>query len=100
MFATSQDILFLTIAFCVLLLSVMLAVGLYYLVVMLKRAKEMTDIIKDKVEKVLAVIDIFRNKIEPAANLAAGVVGGVKQVVEYLKKQSDKKSSRRKKSEE
>lgn len=100
MFATSQDILFLTIAFCVLLLSVMLAIGLYYLVVMLKRAKEMTDIIKDKVEKVLAVIDIFRNKIEPAANLAAGVVGGIKQVVEYLRKQSDKKSSRRKKSEE
>jgi len=99
MFETSQDILFLTIAFCVLLLSVMLAIGLYYMVVMLKRAKEVTDIAKDKIEKIMNIIDVFRSRIEPAAHLVAGVVGGAKQVVDYFKKNSAKKAGRRKRAE-
>ena len=96
MLETSQDILFITIAFCVLLLSVMLALALYYMVVILKRAKEVANVAKEKIEKMLNVLDIFRNKIEPVAQLAAGVVVGIKQLLNYAKKQSKKRPARQK----
>ena len=99
MLETSQDILFITIAFCVLLLSVMLALALYYMVVILKRAKEVANVAKEKIEKMLNVLDIFRNKIEPAAQLAAGIIGGVKQAMKYAKKRTGKKPGRKKKTE-
>lgn len=94
MLETSVDILYLTIAACVLILTIMLAIGLYYVIVMLKRAKEVTDIMKEKIAKVAAIVDIFHSKLEPAAHLAAGIAGGVKQVVDFLKKRGEKKAGK------
>jgi len=95
MLTTSKDLLFIVIAFCVLWLTIFLSLILYYLIVILKRGKEVVDLFREKTQKMLEVIDIFKKKVEPTMACISTVVEGVKQVTDYVQKKKTRKKKKK-----
>lgn len=97
MINSSLDILYITIAFCILWLTFMFSMLLYYVVASIKRVKDITDMIADKVEKVGQIIDLIKNKVEPGVTQISTIIAGVKKVVEVIHKKTDNKKTSKKK---
>ncbi|MBI5621882.1 hypothetical protein HY933_03400 [Candidatus Falkowbacteria bacterium] len=84
MLETSKDLLYVVIAFCVLWLTVFFCWMLYYVAMLLKQAYDLTRSIKEKLEKVDALIDFAKNKIEKTSSHLGLVAAGVGQLVKFL----------------
>jgi hypothetical protein len=84
MLETSKDLLYVVISFCILWLTVFFCWMLYYLIMLLKQAYDLTRSIKDKVEKVETLIAFIRGKVEKSSSHLALVAEGVGQLVKYL----------------
>jgi len=95
MLTSSKDLLFIVIAFCILWLTIFFSFLLYYFIVILKRGKEVTDSIKEKIEKAAEVIDIFKKKIEPTATCISTIIEGIKQITNFIQKK-EKKAKKKK----
>jgi len=80
----SHDVLNITLAFCALLLSVLIAWFIYYLVMTVREMFKAVHGVNDKIEKVGAVIDSLKDKIEHSASYLLLIGEGVKKLVEMM----------------
>ncbi|MFH1192163.1 MAG: hypothetical protein V1655_01685 [bacterium] len=95
---TTKDILFLVIAFCVLLLTIFLAWLLYYFIAIIRDVRKLTKSIEDKVEKTGAVIDLIKNKVDSSATHFILLVEAIKQIVKFaMERREAKKAAKKKK---
>lgn len=92
MLETSKDILYLVIAFCVLWLTVFLCWLLFYFISIVGNVRKVIKSIQDKVEKIEAVIDLLKEKIEHSATYLGLIVEGVTKIVEYFKEKKGESS--------
>ena len=97
MLETSQDLLYIVIAFCVLWLTVFLCWMIYYVAMLLKQAYDLTRSFKEKLEKVEGLIDLIKNKLEASSSHLTLVAEGVGQLVKYLTEQRSTKTKTSKK---
>jgi hypothetical protein len=81
---SSQDVLNLTLAFCALLLSVLVGWFIYYMVMMVREMFKVVHGVNEKIEKVGAVIDTLKDKIEHSASYLLLIGEGVKKLVEMM----------------
>jgi len=87
---TSKDLLLVIISLCVLLLSAMTAWLIFYFAMI---TKQFYDIIKgwrDRMKKIDAAIDAFKEKIEHSTSYLLLIGEGVKKLVELAKDYIDK----------
>ncbi|MFA6533844.1 MAG: hypothetical protein WCT37_01585 [Patescibacteria group bacterium] len=96
MLETSKDLLFVVASFCILWLTAFLCWLIYYLAMLLKQTYDLTKTFQSKVEKVEALIDFARNKIDHSTSHLALVAEGVAQLAKYLinKKTEGKKGKK------
>ncbi len=95
---TTKDILFLVIAFCVLLLTVFLVWLLYYFIAIIRDIKKVVSSIEDKVEKVGLVIDLVKNKVDSSATHFILLVEAIKQIIKFaMERRATKKEVKKKK---
>ena len=68
MFETSKDILNIALAAWTGILTIFICWGIYYLVSIVRNIKEITDGVKEKLQKVDAIIDKIHDKIEKTSS--------------------------------
>lgn len=83
-FQTSADILNLSIAFAVVLVAVFIAWMLYYVIAMLRDARDMVKDVREKMETIDSAIQAIRHKVESGISGFTVVAAGLKQVLSYV----------------
>ncbi|NTU99242.1 hypothetical protein HGA64_04545 [Candidatus Falkowbacteria bacterium] len=91
---TSHDVLNLTLAFCALLLSALIAWFIYYMVMVVREMFKAVHGVNEKIEKAGAVIDSLKEKIEHSTSYLLLIGEGVKKLVEVMSKAKAKKKSK------
>ncbi|MFA7662695.1 MAG: hypothetical protein WCX88_02145 [Patescibacteria group bacterium] len=96
MLNTSLDVLYLTIAACILWVTILCSFLFYYAIIVAKRAKDIADMIADKIEKIGQVIDLVKSKLEPTVSQIFTLIQGAKKVADFFKNRAAKKKSAKK----
>jgi len=91
MFQTSLDILWLTIAACVALLTLFSCWGIFYIVQIIRRSSKMFKGVEQMIENVNEVIKTTKEKIEHSAAYISVLGEGLKKVMEIIKENSGEK---------
>ncbi len=81
---TSQDILWLSIAFAVVLVSVFLAWMMYYIIMMLRDIRIMVHETRERLDRLEAFIKGVGEKAESLFNIAPMIGEGIKTAVGYI----------------
>jgi len=104
MFETSKDILFIAIAFCVVIFTFFFCWAFYYIVMMLKKAhsaiKEISDLIvsiKEKINRLEKLFNTVEEKIKNSASYLPLVLKGVTELTNYLKKKKERRQEEKSK---
>ncbi|MFA5076162.1 MAG: hypothetical protein WC480_01960 [Patescibacteria group bacterium] len=100
MLETSKDLLYVVLSFCILWLTIFICWVIYYFAMLLKQAYDVTRSARAKLEKVEAIIDLAKEKLEKSSSHLGVLAEGVGQLVKYLinKKMAgnaDKKSKKK-----
>lgn len=103
MLDSSKEILLLMLALCVAILTFFVSWALYYIVMMLKRAREVTDEVgdvvrqaKEKIERVGQLIDAVEDRLKNTAGYLPLVLKGITDLVDYFKRRQADKAKRSK----
>ena len=94
MLETSKDLLYIIISFSILWLTVFLCWMIYYVAMLLRQAYDLTRTFREKLEKVDALVDFAKSKLDRSSSHMALMAEGVGQLVKYL---VDKKTTKNKK---
>ncbi len=96
---SSQDILFIVLAFCALWFTAFICWLLYQVAMILRNANLMISELRDKIGKVESALTSIKDRIEGTTGHFTLIAEGVKTLVAYLieKKISKKKSTSKKK---
>lgn len=96
MIETSQDILYIVIAFSVLWVTIFFCWMLYYFIVTLRNVSKMTLSIREKLEMVDNILKLVKNKLEKGSNHMALLSDSAIKLVGFLmdKHKSDKESKK------
>lgn len=94
LFQSSQDVLNMTLAFCALLLSVLIGWFIFYLVMMVREMFKAVHSVNEKIDRAGAVIDALKDKIEHSASYLLLIGEGVKKLVEIMIQARGKKKSK------
>ncbi|MFH0853873.1 MAG: hypothetical protein V1891_00035 [bacterium] len=95
---TTKDIMFLVIAFCILLFTVFFAWLLYYFIAIIGDVRKITKSVEEKVEKVGKIIDMVKEKLDSSTTQFALLVGAVKEIIKIvIEKRAVKKETKKKK---
>jgi len=86
MLETSKDLLFITLAFCVLLFTGFVCWLVYYFISMIRNLRSITKGVKQKVDMVDDVLKTLKEKINSSANYIGLIVTGVERIVEYMQR--------------
>ncbi|MCX6740086.1 MAG: hypothetical protein NTZ49_02560 [Candidatus Parcubacteria bacterium] len=97
MIETTKDILFLVLAFVVLLLTIFLCWALYYLTMILREFKKITFDVRRKIVLVETVINALKERIEHTSSYMKLLVESAGNIVEFLKDRKDEKDKKKKK---
>ncbi len=92
MFNTSKDILNLSIALAVIILTFFTARFLFYLIQNLRRLKNIGDGIEEAVNKTNELIDLIKNRFKSSSSHLLLLVNLIEKALEYFK---DKKKSKK-----
>lgn len=84
MFETSLDILYITLAVSVALLTIFLIWGVYYVVRMLKNAVYVVEKFTVVMKKADEVLDLAKEKLHSTGTYVAAAANLAKGVMEYL----------------
>src|SRR5258708_4198865 len=87
---SSQDILFIVLAFCALLFTLFVCVMLGYFIRILRDASNIVGEVRDKLHAIDEAIRDLHEKLEHSASYLGVVAGGVKLLVSILGKSKDK----------
>jgi predicted PurR-regulated permease PerM len=99
MFDTSTDVLYLVIAGCVVVFTLFLAWGMYYVVQILKQGNEVITEIREKIAMFEEMLTNIKSKVALSTTSIAFVAKEIGTLVEYIKdkKEPKKKTRKRKK---
>lgn len=90
--ATSKDILFIVLAFAVLWLAIFLSWALYYLIAILKDARDTVNGIKKASDAIESAACHVKDKMGAFMNIASIGVDGVKM---FMEKMGDRKGKKK-----
>lgn len=93
---TSHDIFWLTISLCLALLSVISAWGLFYVVVIVRRAAKAFKTVEQIIENINETVVITKDKIEHSAAYISILADGVKKVMDIVKDSKSDKGKKKK----
>jgi hypothetical protein len=85
MIQTSQDLLFLVLAFCVLWITILFCWGLYYLVVMLRDAYKISKNVNRKIEAFGELIEALKSKVSTMGAFLTLFSHGLSAFIDHLK---------------
>lgn len=91
MISSTKDILYITLAASVGLLTIFLCWGLYYLLTTLKELHSIVKTIKGKFDSVIDFITHLKSKADTTAAAATAVSKAAIEVVKYVNKTRSKK---------
>ena len=91
MLETSQDILFITLATCAGILTFLICWGVYYIVMILKRANLVVSKVTSVVEKIDALVELVQDKMAKSADFIGMASVGFKYLMDFAK---EKKASK------
>lgn len=94
---TSKDVLYLSISFGVLLLSIITAWFIYYLAQIVRQIYKITEDMRERMKKIDEVVQMFKEKIEHSASYLFLIGEGVKKLVEIIRNYTEKKEKKSKK---
>lgn len=95
---TTKDIMFLVIAFCVLLFTLFIVWLLYYFIAIIGDVRKLTKSVEEKVEKVGKIIDTVKEKLDSSATQFMIFTQAVKEIVKLvMEKRASKKEAKKKK---
>lgn len=95
---TTKDILFLVIAFCVLLFTIFLVWLFYYFIAIVRDINKVVSSVEDKVEKVGLVIDLVKNKVDNSATHFILLVEAIKQIIKFaMERREERREAKKKK---
>ncbi len=100
MFSDSKDILYLTIAACVLAFTVFSCWGLFYVVSGLRNFFKIAQDIRDIFKKLEGAVDDVRNKIRQSASYAFLFGEALKKIIEAGKAYSERKNKKKEEDED
>jgi hypothetical protein len=90
-FSSSKDILFIVIAFAVLWLAIFLSWALYYLIGILKDARDTVNGIKKASDAIESAACHVKDKLGAFMNIASVGIDGVKMFMEKMSEKKGKK---------
>lgn len=91
MIETSKDILYLVIAFCVLLITVFFVWIMYYLAMILKQARDIVSEVKAKIESLGDILNSIKEKIATSATVLTALGKGVADLIGIFKDRREAK---------
>lgn len=94
---TSKDVLYLSISFGVLLLSIITAWFIYYLAQIVRQIYKITEDMRERMKKIDEVVQMFKEKIEHSASYLFLIGEGIKKLVEIIRNYTEKKEKKSKK---
>ncbi|MFH1029939.1 MAG: hypothetical protein V1770_01625 [bacterium] len=92
---TTKDIMFLVIAFCILLLTVFAVWLLYYFIAIIRDVRKVTKSVEEKVEKVGRIIDLLKEKLDSSAMQFALLVSAIKEIVSFVSARRETKKKKK-----
>jgi len=95
--STSQDVLFLVLAFCALWLTVFLVWFLYYAIMTVKQTYQTVHQIKNKIDAVDEVISFIREKVTSTASYLTLIISAVRKIIDLLGNDDKEKKTKKKK---
>ncbi len=87
---TSQDLLFVVMAFCILWLTIFIAWFIYYLAMIMRQLFFTVKEMRERINKIDEVLRAFKEKIEHSASYLLLIGEGVKKILEFIKNQGEK----------
>ncbi|MFA5051775.1 MAG: hypothetical protein WC544_01785 [Patescibacteria group bacterium] len=103
MLDSSREILLLVAAVCIAVFTFFICWALYYIVMMLKRARQVTDEVSDVIRQVKGsilrlsqLLDSVEEKLKNTAGYLPLVMKGVTDLVDYFKRRNSEKAKRQK----
>lgn len=91
MIETSKDILWLTIALCVLLVTVFFVWIMYYLAMILKDVRNVVSEVKNKIESFGEILNTIKNKVATSATVLTTLGKGVADLIGLFKERREAK---------
>ena len=88
MFETSLDILWVTIAACIALLTLFSCWGIFYIVQIIRRSSKMFKGVEQMIDNINEVIKTTKEKIEHSAAYVSVLADGAKKVMEIVKERT------------
>lgn len=98
MFQTTQDLLFIILAFCILTVTVFLVWLLYYGIRIMRDISRVVKGVEDKVEKVGKIIDTAKEKIDHSAGHFILMVETIKELVKFFVQRRSQREQKKKES--
>lgn len=95
MISTSQDILFITLAVCAAVITLFVCWGFYYLLIPLKKIRQMVGSIKKCVDGIIELVDKTKEKAQSSAETVTAISKAVIDVVGYVKKRKTQNAKRK-----
>lgn len=93
MLETSKDLLYVSISFAVIWITIFISWALYYMIMMLRNASKMTASIREKLELVDRILKLIKDKLEKGSNHMAILSDSAIKLVGFLmEKQKSSKS--------
>jgi len=96
MLDSMQEILYLVLAICILLLSGFLTWIMFYLGSIFKQTNEMVTEFRAKIEELAETLDDLKERVVASASSLAFVAKEVGQIMSFIKGMKDSKKSRKK----
>ena len=97
MLETSKDLLFITLAFCVLLFTAFSCWLLYYFIAIIKNVYDVTKSIGEKMKIIDEILQTIKGSIKNTANYISLAVNGIDKIIDIVqnKKTADKKKTKK-----
>jgi len=94
---SSKDILFIVIAFCVLLLTIFIVWLLYYVIAVIRDARKVIKGMEEIVSKVESAVDFIKKKLDSSAGHIMILGEAVKQIMKFaMEKRAKVKAGKKK----
>lgn len=96
MYATSVDVLYGVISICILLCTIFLVWGMYYIIQILKQANQVVSELRQKIAEFEEALNQIKDKVLTSANAVSIAASEVGNVIEFVRKISGSKSKSKK----
>ncbi len=93
---TSQDVLYLVIAFCVLLFTLFVCALLYYTVLSVRNLFKITKQAREVVEKLQAILSTLKKRMDSTLSYVYLLEEGIKKISETISEHKNKKKTKKK----